>query len=169
MGKKTEELEKRTEEDWTKEMRAVVQRVSKANVLSEGIESGKIEEGLVVLLGVEENDTEKDVEYIADKTANMRIFKDSEDKMNLSVKDINGSVLAISQFTLLGDCRHGRRPSFSTAGKPEMANELYIKYMDCLTKKYGLHVESGVFRTSMTVNICNEGPVTIMLDSKKTF
>ncbi len=149
-------------------MRAVIQRVSRAEVTSEGAETGRIGRGLVVLLGVERGDEEKDAEYMADKTAGLRIFRDDDDKMNLSVTDVGGGVLVVSQFTLSGDCRRGRRPSFSEAAPPEEAERLYERYMDLLRAK-GIRTESGVFRTTMQVSLCNDGPVTLLLDSRKRF
>ena len=149
-------------------MRAVVQRVSESRVTVEGNVAGEIKKGLMVLLGVAEGDTEKDAEYMANKISGLRIFEDSEDKMNLSVQDVGGEILAISQFTLLGDARKGKRPSFSTAARPDEANDLYQKFIGYL-RNYGLHVEEGVFQTHMMVDLTNDGPVTILLDSKKTF
>jgi len=149
-------------------MRAVVQRVSQSKVTVEGAVTGEIKKGLMVLLGVAEGDTEKDAEYMANKISGLRIFMDDEDKMNLSVKDIGGDILAVSQFTLLGDVRKGKRPSFSSAARPDTANELYQKFIEYL-RNDGLHVEEGVFQTHMMVDLTNDGPVTILLDSKKTF
>ncbi len=147
-------------------MRAVLQRVKKGSVEIEEKEIGKIEEGLVILLGVGQKDVEKDAEYLAEKIVNLRIFEDKEGKMNLSVKDINGQILVISQFTLYGDCKKGRRPSFISAALPEKAVELYdyfVKYI----KNYSLKVETGQFQAMMLVKIFNDGPVTILLDSEK--
>lgn len=149
-------------------MRAVVQRVSHSNVTVDGTVTGQIQKGLMVLVGVAEGDTEKDAEYIAGKVAGLRIFEDEEEKMNLSVKDIGGEILAISQFTLLGDVRKGKRPSFSSAARPEEANALYQHFITCL-REDGLTVGEGVFQTHMMVELVNDGPVTILLDSKKTF
>lgn len=149
-------------------MRAVVQRVSQSKVTVEGTVTGEIKKGLMVLLGVADGDTEKDAEYMASKISGLRIFMDDEDKMNLSVKDIGGDILAVSQFTLLGDVRKGKRPSFSSAARPDTANELYQKFIEYL-RNDGLHVEEGVFQTHMMVDLTNDGPVTILLDSKKTF
>ena len=147
-------------------MRAVVQRVKKGSVETEKKEIGKIKEGLVVLLGVGQKDVKKDAEYLAEKIINLRIFEDKGGKMNLSVKDINGQILVISQFTLYGDCKKGRRPSFISAALPDKAVKLYdyfVKYI----KNYSLKIETGEFQTMMLVKIFNNGPVTILLDSEK--
>lgn len=149
-------------------MRAVVQRVSESSVTSEGVAVGKIGKGLTVLIGVGEGDTEEDAVYMAGKIARLRIFEDAEGKMNLSVKDVNGDILAISQFTLYGDARKGNRPSFSSAARSEDANALYISFCNAL-KALDMNVEQGVFQTDMSVKIYNDGPVTILLDSKKEF
>lgn len=149
-------------------MRAVVQRVYESDVTVDGNITGAIKEGLTVLIGVEKGDTEKDAKYIADKVSGLRIFEDENDKMNLSVKDISGKVLAISQFTLLGDARKGKRPSFIEAELPERANELYILVCSMI-RENGIEVETGVFQAHMHVKIYNDGPVTILLDSRKTF
>lgn len=149
-------------------MRCVVQRVTRASVTVEGELVGAIENGYMVLVGAEDGDTEADVTYCADKISGLRVFEDENDKMNLSVQDVGGSVLMVSQFTLLGDARHGRRPSFSHAARPEMAEPLF----ELLCKKVadkGIHVETGRFRTHMEVSLVNDGPVTILLDSKKGF
>ena len=149
-------------------MRCVVQRVSRARVTVAGEVTGEIEKGYMVLVGAGEDDTEADVNYCADKISGLRVFEDDQDKMNLSVQDVGGSVLMVSQFTLLGDARHGRRPSFSHAARPEMAEPLF----ELLCKKVadkGIHVETGRFRTHMEVSLVNDGPVTILLDSKKGF
>ncbi len=149
-------------------MRAVVQRVRKSSVTVEDKITGQIDKGLMVLIGVENGDEEKDAVYIADKITGLRIFEDAEGKMNLSVSEAGGEILAVSQFTLLGDARKGRRPSFTKAAQPQQADELYRKVIDNIQEK-GLHVEEGVFRAEMLVEIHNDGPVTILLDSKKTF
>lgn len=149
-------------------MRAVIQRVSKAKVSVDGQVVSSISRGLLVLLGVSEDDTEADVQYLADKTVNLRIFEDSEGKMNLSVNDIDGEILVISQFTLYGDCRKGRRPSFTNAARPEKAIPLYESYIKSLANM-GRNPKTGVFQALMDVELINEGPVTILLDSKKTF
>lgn len=147
-------------------MRAVVQLVNHASVTVEGELTGKIDKGLLVFLGVAEGDTQKDLQYIIDKVVGLRIFEDAEGKMNLSVKDVGGAILAVSQFTLYGDCRHGKRPSFTTAAKPEAANEVYEQFVaGC--QSAGVPVETGRFRTHMLVDLENDGPVTILLDSSK--
>lgn len=149
-------------------MRAVVQRVSQASVTSEGTLTGKIEKGLLVLLGVADGDTDKDLDYIVDKVCGLRIFEDENDKMNLSVKDVGGKILAVSQFTLFGDCRKGKRPAFITAAKPDVAEAYYDKFVKGCEAN-GLEVQCGVFRTHMMVDLTNDGPVTILLDSTKLF
>lgn len=149
-------------------MRAVVQRVSEAYVTVDGRETGRIGRGLCALIGVEAGDTEKDADYLAGKIVKLRIFEDENEKMNLSVKDVSGQVLAVSQFTLLGDARGQNRPGFTQAEKPERANELYEACCGEM-RKLGVPVENGVFRTHMMVHLINDGPVTILLDSKKQF
>ena len=149
-------------------MRAVVQRVTKSSVTVDGQITGATDEGLVVLIGVEEGDTDKDAGYIADKVSGLRIFEDENEKMNLSVKDVGGSILAISKFTLLGDVRKGKRPSFITAEDPEIANRLYQQVCENI-RNQGIKVETGIFQAHMLVKINNNGPVTILLDSRKTF
>ncbi len=149
-------------------MRAVVQRVIKSSVSVDGQVTGATDEGLVVLIGVEDGDTDKDVKYIADKVSGLRIFEDENEKMNLSVKDVGGSILAISQFTLLGDVRKGKRPSFITAEEPEAANNLYRDVCEKIRDE-GIKVETGIFQAHMLVKIHNNGPVTILLDSRKIF
>ena len=149
-------------------MRAVLQRVSSASVTVDNKEVGRIESGLLVLLGVEQGDTPEEARTLAEKTAYLRIFEDAEGKMNLSVQDIGGAVLAISQFTLLADCRKGRRPGFSQAALPELAQPLYEAYVDHL-RQFGLKVETGQFKAEMKVALINEGPVTMLLDSRKYF
>lgn len=149
-------------------MRAVVQRVSKSRVSVDGETRGEIEKGVNVLLGVEEGDGPKDSKYMVEKIANLRIFEDENDKMNLSLLDIKGEMLVISQFTLLGDCRKGRRPGFTGAAKPGPANELYEMFVE-EAKMLGISVETGVFQTHMTVDIQNDGPVTLLVDSNKKF
>lgn len=149
-------------------MRAVIQRVKEADVTVENKVTGSIEAGLVVLLGVEDGDTEADSAYIAEKAVGLRIFEDQEGKMNLSLQDVGGKVLAVSQFTLLGDVRKGKRPSFTKAAKPDEANRLYRHFVE-LTRAKGIEVQEGIFQTDMLVKIYNDGPVTILLDSKKLF
>ena len=149
-------------------MRAVVQRVSQASVEVDGNITGKIDRGLLVYLGVEEGDNDEDLRYIVDKVANLRVFQDDQGKMNLSVMDIGGSVLIVSQFTLCGDCRRGRRPSFSKAAQLEEANRYYEKSIEAL-KELGMQVETGIFQADMKVQSINDGPVTILLDSKRLF
>ncbi len=149
-------------------MRCVVQRVKEASVTVAGEVVGKIGPGYMVLIGVSVEDTEKDVRYMADKVPNLRIFEDAEDKMNLSLKDVGGEILAVSQFTLYGDARGGRRPSFIAAARPEAANELYEQLV-ASWREQGIHVETGRFRTHMEVGLVNDGPVTILLDSTKGF
>ena len=149
-------------------MRAVVQRVSRAKVTINDCASGQIAWGLLVLLGVGSEDTEADVDYLAQKIAGLRIFEDSEGKMNRSVVDVGGSVLAVSQFTLYGDVRRGKRPSFESAAPPEQARRLYELFVERI-QAAGLRCETGRFQQSMQVELVNEGPVTIMLDSSKAF
>jgi len=149
-------------------VRAVVQRVTQASVTVEQDKVGCIGQGLVILLGVSFDDNEDDARYLADKIANLRIFEDVEGKLNLSVIDIKGEILAVSQFTLLGDCRKGRRPSFGKAAPAEEAQRLYEKFVAVL-KQQGLEVNTGRFQTTMLVEIHNHGPVTMLLDSKKLF
>ena len=149
-------------------MRAVVQRVTEADVTAEGRLTGSIGPGLVVLLGVEKGDLEKDAEYLAEKITGLRIFEDEEGKMNRSLLDRGGKILAVSQFTLLGDARRGKRPSFSRAAAPQEANRLYRYFIDCVNGR-GIETEEGIFQAEMLVRIYNDGPVTILLDSKKLF
>ena len=149
-------------------MRAVVQRGKKSSVTVDDKITGKIGQGLMVLIGVEDGDSEKDADYIADKVCGLRIFEDEQGKMNLSVEDIGGEVLAVSQFTLLADARKGRRPSFTKAAAPDEANALYRKVIDKIESR-NINVEEGVFQAEMMVEIHNDGPVTILLDSNKMF
>ncbi len=149
-------------------MRAVIQRVTQASVTVEGELVSKIQKGLLVLLGVTNTDTEKDADYIAEKIANLRIFTDSEDKMNLSLKDVNGEVLVVSQFTLYGDARKGRRPSFINAAKGEVSEPLYE--LTCKKiEQLGFLVKKGIFGADMQVDLINDGPVTILLESDRSF
>lgn len=149
-------------------MRAVVQRVTRSSVTVEEQTVGAIDKGLMVLLGVEHEDDAQDVKWMVEKVLNLRIFEDEDGKMNRSLLDIEGELLAVSQFTLMGDCRKGRRPSFSEAAKPEMANTLYESFVQHAKNK-GVRVETGQFQAHMMVDIMNDGPVTLLLDSKKNF
>lgn len=149
-------------------MRAVVQRVSRARVTVRGDVVGSIPQGFVVLLGVEDGDTVRDVEYMARKIAGLRVFEDEQGRMNLCLNDVNGRVLVVSQFTLLGDCRKGRRPSFVAAAEPELADQLYEELCKAL-REQGVPVETGRFRQHMDVELINDGPVTLLLDSRKLF
>ena len=149
-------------------MRAVVQRASQASVSVDGEIVGRIERGLVVFVGVGGDDDEKDAEFLADKVAVLRCFEDADSKFNRSVIDVGGSILLISQFTVHGDCRKGRRPSFSTAARPEVAVPLYERVAEVLRSK-GLVVEMGRFGAHMNVNVANDGPVTLLMDSKRSF
>jgi len=149
-------------------MRAVVQRVSRASVSVDGKIAAAIDLGLLILLGVEQGDIETDASYLAGKVAGLRIFPDDDDKMNRSLADVNGQALVVSQFTLLGDCRKGRRPSFIDAANPELGNMLYERFC-MLLREQGIEVGQGVFRANMSVELVNDGPVTILLDSRKRF
>ena len=149
-------------------MRAVVQRVSSASVSVDGEIVGQIGEGLLVLLGVAAGDTEEDVRYMAEKCVHLRIFEDEAGKMNRSLLDVGGQMLVVSQFTLLGDCRKGRRPSFIAAAPPEEGNRLYEAFCDAV-RAYGVHVATGRFQAMMDVALVNRGPVTILIDSRKVF
>jgi len=146
-------------------MIAVVQRVKQSDVTVDGKCSGSIKEGLMVLLGVGKNDQEKDADYLSEKIVNLRIFEDNAGKMNRSLKDINGQMLIVSQFTLLGDCRKGRRPSFGAAAPPDMANSLYLYFVEKV-KNTGIHAETGVFGAMMDVSLINNGPVTFIVESQ---
>ena len=147
-------------------MKAVVQRVKSAQVTVSDEVRGRIDQGLVVFLGVGREDNPQDAEFLATKIAGLRIFSNSAGKFDLSVKDVNGSVLIVSQFTLYGDCRKGRRPSFIDAAPPEVAEELYECFMDRMRQE-GLDAESGTFQAMMEVHLVNDGPVTILLDSQR--
>lgn len=149
-------------------MRAVVQRVAKAKVTVGQRVTGEIGLGLLVLLGVGQTDTEQDANYLADKIAGLRIFEDAEGRMNLAVAEAGGAVLAVSQFTLYGDVRRGKRPSFDAAARPELAKKLY-DYFCARIRTLGLRCEEGVFQAMMDVELLNAGPVTILLDSAKLF
>ncbi len=152
----------------TEVMRAVVQRVSRASVSVDRLVVGKIDRGLLILLGVGQSDSEADADYLAEKIAGLRIFEDENEKMNLSVLDVNGAILAVSQFTLYGDVRKGKRPSFDAAARPEHARELYEYFLTQIRAK-GLRCETGVFQAMMEVELVNDGPVTILLDTEKKF
>ncbi len=149
-------------------MRAVVQRVKHASVKVDGKLVGSIGNGLLVFLGVERDDGQEDLEYIVDKVAGLRVFEDENGKMNLSVQDVGGAVLAVSQFTLYGDCRKGRRPSFTQAAPPDMAKRYYDLFVERIGQ-LGIPVATGIFQAKMEVSLLNDGPVTILLDSKRTF
>jgi D-aminoacyl-tRNA deacylase len=149
-------------------MRAVVQRVSRAKVTVNGWTAGEIGRGLLVLLGVGQTDTEADAAYLSEKVAGLRIFEDEDGKMNRSVRDVGGSVLVVSQFTLYGDVRRGKRPSFDEAAAPEAARRLYELFVQRI-QAAGLRCETGRFQEMMQVELVNEGPVTILLDSGKAF
>lgn len=146
-------------------MRIVIQRVSHASVTVDNEIVGKIGEGILILLGVADGDTDEDIKYLADKALGLRIFRDENDKMNLSVRDIGGEVLVVSQFTLYGDCRKGKRPSFDKAGKPDFAEEMYEKFLAYVKDNFG-SVQHGIFGADMKVDLLNNGPVTLIIDSK---
>ena len=149
-------------------MRCVVQRVTRSRVTVDGEETGRIERGCMVLVGAQEGDTQADMDYCVKKICGLRIFEDENDKMNLSLKDVGGRVLLVSQFTLLGDARHGNRPSFSNAARPEAAAPV-VEQMKAAIEAQGIPVETGRFQTHMMVELVNDGPVTILLDSRKDF
>ncbi len=149
-------------------MRAVVQRVKGSKVTVDNVVSGEINQGLMVLLGVGQNDDENDVNYLVEKIINLRIFEDDQGKMNYSLLDIGGHILVVSQFTLFGDCRKGRRPSYDKAARPECAKMLYDKFLD-KCKQYNIYTQAGVFQANMLVDIINDGPVTLLVDSKREF
>lgn len=146
-------------------MRIVVQRSKEAKVTVDGSVVGKIEKGLVLLVGVTHEDKEEDAVYLADKVANLRIFEDEDEKMNFSLLDVGGQILSVSQFTLYGDCRKGRRPNFMDAARPEHAEEIYEGFNRILREK-GIKVETGKFGAMMDVQLTNDGPVTLILESK---
>ncbi|NEU31566.1 D-tyrosyl-tRNA(Tyr) deacylase [bacterium LRH843] len=146
-------------------MRVVLQRTKEASVTVSGEVVGKIEFGFTLLVGVTHEDTKDDVEYLAEKIVNLRVFEDEDQKMNHSLKDVNGQILSVSQFTLYGDCRKGRRPNFMAAAKPDLAEELYNQFNETLKKK-GFDVRTGKFGEMMDVTLVNDGPVTLILDSK---
>lgn len=149
-------------------MRSVVQRVSRARVVVENQTVGDIRQGLLVLLGVAAGDAESDADYLVEKICTLRVFEDAEGKMNLDVSQVGGAILAVSQFTLYGDVRRGRRPSFDAAARPERARELYEYFVEKIHAR-GLRCETGQFQASMQVELVNHGPVTILLDSQKLF
>jgi len=149
-------------------MRAVVQRVTEASCKVDGQVTGRIGRGLLVLLGVGKEDGQQDIDYIVDKVMHLRIFGDEQDKMNLDVRQAGGGVLLISQFTLYGDCRKGRRPDFSSAGRPDAAEALYEQTIAALREK-GIEVQTGTFAAMMEIACVNDGPVTMLLDSKRGF
>lgn len=149
-------------------MRAVIQRVSSARVEVDSQRVGEIGRGLLILLGVEQGDAADDARYLAEKSAQLRIFEDEAGKMNLSLADVGGQALVVSQFTLLADCRKGRRPGFSRAALPELADALYQQFV-ALLRERGLTVATGIFQAEMQVHLVNDGPVTLLLDSRKEF
>ena len=149
-------------------MRLVIQRVLESSVSVDGKVVGSIGKGYMVLCGVEDGDTKDDLKYCIDKTVNLRIFEDDAGKMNRSILDVGGEILAVSQFTLHGDARHGRRPSFITAARPELAVPMYEAYCKGL-RDAGIHVETGIFQADMKVSLVNDGPVTMLLDSRRIF
>lgn len=149
-------------------MRIVVQRAAKGRVVVEGKVTGEIGRGLVLLVGVTHEDTRQDADYLAEKVTGLRIFEDAEEKMNLSLLDVGGAILSVSQFTLYGDCRKGRRPNFMEAAKPDQAKRLYDYFNEKL-RSLGVRVETGVFGTMMDVELVNDGPVTLLLGSRKNF
>ena len=146
-------------------MKAVIQRVSNASVTVDGKVCGSINKGILVLLGVCDEDTDSDIKWLADKIIGLRIFEDENEKMNFSLADIEGELLIVSQFTLFGNCKKGRRPDFTAAGKPDFANEMYLKFIDHC-KASVKKVECGIFGADMKVELLNDGPVTLIIDSK---
>jgi D-aminoacyl-tRNA deacylase len=165
---KSQDRASRTQHLVSNFMRAVVQRVSQAQVVVAGEIVGRIDRGLLVLLGVATGDTDEDARQLAQKIVELRIFNDDEGKMNRSLAEAGGALLVVSQFTLLGDCRKGRRPSFIDAAPPEEAQRLYRLFVDAASAQ-GIRVETGRFREHMDVSLTNDGPVTLMLDSRKAF
>ena len=147
-------------------MRALVQRVSHASVTIDGVVHGKIGQGFLVLLGITDGDTEDDAVYLADKTVKMRVFTDENDKMNRSLADVGGGLLIVSQFTLYGDCRKGRRPGFSDAADPAVAEKLYERFVELMKQQNVAKVQAGRFGADMKVKIFNDGPVTFLLESR---
>lgn len=145
-------------------MRTVIQRVKYAEVKIDGLSVGKIEKGFLILLGITHNDTYKEVKWLANKVKDLRIFEDENEKMNLSLEDVNGEVLIISQFTLYGNCIKGRRPTFIDAAKPDVANDLYLKFVEEF-KSFGIKTETGQFGADMKVELLNDGPVTLIIDT----
>ncbi|HOB16173.1 MAG TPA: D-aminoacyl-tRNA deacylase [Defluviitoga sp.] len=150
-------------------MRAVVQRVRESSVIVNDEVVANIGKGLLVFLGIGKEDDENDIQWMSDKIVNLRIFEDNRGKMNKSLLEESGELLVVSQFTLYGDCRKGRRPSFSESASPEVAEVMYDNFLSYLEMNYPINVESGIFQAEMIVNIVNDGPVTLLLDSKKLF
>ena len=146
-------------------MRVVLQRVKEASVTIDGNVHGQIQQGYMALVGICEEDNQEIVAKLAKKTAELRVFSDADDKMNLGIQDVNGAILSISQFTLYADCKKGRRPSFVKAAKPDIANPLYEYFNDCI-RGYGIHVETGIFGAEMKISLINDGPITIMLEKE---
>lgn len=147
-------------------MRALIQRVKNARVTVEGNVTGEISQGFLILLGVSPDDSEKDCDRLADKISGLRIFSDENDKINLSIKDVEGEILVVSQFTLYADCRKGNRPSFTNAAKPELADRLYEYFVNVCREKITSHVQTGVFGADMKVELLNDGPFTVMLETR---
>lgn len=147
-------------------MKCVIQRVNRASVSVDGRVCGEIKKGILVFLGVCDEDTEQDIKWLADKIIGLRIFEDENERMNFSLSDVGGGLLIISQFTLFGNCKKGRRPDFTSAGKPEFAKMMYEKFIDYCQKSFK-NVESGVFGADMKVDLENDGPVTLIIDSKQ--